>query len=1497
MLAAYQNVASSAQNFYNTTTPQNYSNNPNDFVAPLNATQMAGMGNINAATGQAQPFYQQATNTLQGAQSATSPYYNAATQSLQQGQYGGLAGTQQAFNTLGGANAAAAPYQQAGAYNMGQAYANAQPYNIASAQNVQAGQDVGAGLGAASLDTLGQAQQQGQGYTQSAYQQAQPYNQAAGAAYAAGLGAAQPFQQQAAQGFNQAGMGVNQAYQNAQPYNAMAADFGLAGAGPVNAQQIGGQQIGQFMSPYIQSVLQGTEGMLNQQNQQAMSGQLGNAIQSGAFGGDRAGIAAANLAQQQQLANAQTYSGILNQGYGQALGAAQQQQGVNLGASQANRAALQNASNQMLGIGQQGYSQGLGAAQQQASLAQQRAALGQQLFGQGQATGQNIAGLGQQIYGQGTGVGQQLFGQGSTAAQQQAALGQQLFGQNLTAAQQQAALGQQQYGQGMGLGAAQVGLGQQLFGQGATTAEQQAALAQQQYAQGQGAAQGYQNIGQGIYNTGSQTAQQLAALGQGAQGASLQGAQAQMAAGQTQQQTQQAALQALYNQWYQTQYGLPMQLLNTYAGAIEGIGQNAGSTTHTTQPGGLFAAGGAVRQERYAGGPVNSQGGAVGLAGAGQGFADGGMPSYDPSAMKEMLAEQRGMYAGQGQAGPAAPPNFAAQTFTSPQPGPAGRAPGHTETPQQKPSQLEQATNNIATAGMQQGEMMAGKAGLKAMGFGPPNPWAAAASKAAAAGAGSPAAAAGAISPDMVLGQSGIGAAAPAHAAGGLGGLGAGIGHAASAVGSGLTSAAGTLGSAAAGAAGAVGSGLAAAGSAAMSALPMLAAFFNTGGRVGRADGGPVGPEPDRIIDWDGLAGGLKGAADFGNKIANPALNLANVGWDRLTHPLTPEQQAAQGVGPAAASAAFQHNMGGLGAAVRQNLGAAQQHGATGSWTPSTPPAAAPVPVRHNLGHRHVPDPTDPAARNFVGNYDQVAPKLPDDTSAGLAGARAHADSSAAAASAASAAAQTGADPMQSRLLAKQAATEAAKAEQKSAAPTPPAPAPAAAPAASAAAPTAPATPPAQAVAPVQPAPQPGMHTGLGAGVDSIANGAANFGGDLMHGLGAGLKGYGSQLREGDPNAWIPLMKGIQAMAAAPTRNFGVGLAQGVGAGAGAYYDTQKQQAEIAKTKAETNLTNQIGLRNFVSASAAMLEYARQGLDINPDPNGPIHTPEGNFSIRGTKPMLAGARAENGLVAGTPTKYIGSEGKKVADNAITDYGAQIKNDPSYASNNNKLIDDIYHDQSLAANGKTQINKYATTFTGTNPNDALAPGAIAPMVAPYAALYNSLYDKLGFQNFGLQKIDPTGLTNAELLEKMSNQLALADQAGAHDPTLGALQAALKTKPGVGMDRNAGISLLADTYIANRRSDELGDYVQEVDSLTGLPSRNFDAAATQRAFAKDHNPYDRDRHALTVLLADPRYRQAMQNLSTYAPGTPQYEKTKQWLDEYGKDKTFHQYFVKE
>jgi hypothetical protein len=155
---------------------------------------------------------------------------------------------------------------------------------------------------------------------------------------------------------------VNNAANSYQGYMGQAADAVGAGMGSAQPQAL---NLSQFYNPYQQQVIDATMKQMGQANEQAQSGALGTAVSSGAFGGDRAGIAAANLANQQGLAMGSTLAGLNAQNYNQALAAAQQQQGVQLGASQADLARLMQGGQLYAGLGSQALQSGLASGEAQ----------------------------------------------------------------------------------------------------------------------------------------------------------------------------------------------------------------------------------------------------------------------------------------------------------------------------------------------------------------------------------------------------------------------------------------------------------------------------------------------------------------------------------------------------------------------------------------------------------------------------------------------------------------------------------------------------------------------------------------------------------------------------------------------------------------------------------------------------------------------------------------------------------------------------------------------------------------------------------------------------------------------------------------------------------------------------------------------------------------------------------------------------------------------------
>ncbi len=127
--------------------------------------------------------------------------------------------------------------------------------------------------------------------------------------------------------------GQQQGISNIQASQGMALPFIQEGAGLTReaARGITPELYQRFYSPYVRDVANATQANLMESAAQQRSGLKSGAIGAGAFGGDRAGIAQAEMARQQNLANAQAMSNIYNQGYGQAMGLAGNQV-QNLGA-------------------------------------------------------------------------------------------------------------------------------------------------------------------------------------------------------------------------------------------------------------------------------------------------------------------------------------------------------------------------------------------------------------------------------------------------------------------------------------------------------------------------------------------------------------------------------------------------------------------------------------------------------------------------------------------------------------------------------------------------------------------------------------------------------------------------------------------------------------------------------------------------------------------------------------------------------------------------------------------------------------------------------------------------------------------------------------------------------------------------------------------------------------------------------------------------------------
>lgn len=326
-------------------------------------------------------------------------------------------------------------------------------------------------------------------------------------------------------------------------------EYRMGPAALVSAEQFGPGSAAQYMSPYMQDVVEQQKRAAVQDYARQIPGMQAAGIRAGGRGGTREALVQAEA--QRNLAT--QLGGIQATGLQSAYQQAQQQYNVDqaqrMQAQLANQAAIQDVARQNLqaamGIQQLGAGQSL-----QAQLANQQAAQRAAEFGAGQS-------LQAQLANQQAGLTT-----GQLAAQQamQAALANQQAG--LTVGQQN--LAAQLQTQGLG---AQQGLQAQQLNQAAQLQAQQQALAQRQAMEQSrqfGANLGLQGIQQQLAAAG-----QLGQLGQTQFGQQQAINQAQMAAGSQMQQMEQARLQAAYEDFLNRQR-YPYQQLGFMSDLIRG---------------------------------------------------------------------------------------------------------------------------------------------------------------------------------------------------------------------------------------------------------------------------------------------------------------------------------------------------------------------------------------------------------------------------------------------------------------------------------------------------------------------------------------------------------------------------------------------------------------------------------------------------------------------------------------------------------------------------------------------------------------------------------------------------------------------------------------------------------------------------------------------------------------------------------------------------------------
>lgn len=130
--------------------------------------------------------------------------------------------------------------------------------------------------------------------------------------------------------------GLPGAVNAAQPYIDRAAGLTDTGTTPTTVMPYTQTALGQYMNPYTQSVIDATQKQFNLGNAQQQAQLKGSAASNHALGGDRAAVAAAQLAGQQQTAQAPIIAGLNQANFTQAQNEFNTQQQTDLSNKQAN---------------------------------------------------------------------------------------------------------------------------------------------------------------------------------------------------------------------------------------------------------------------------------------------------------------------------------------------------------------------------------------------------------------------------------------------------------------------------------------------------------------------------------------------------------------------------------------------------------------------------------------------------------------------------------------------------------------------------------------------------------------------------------------------------------------------------------------------------------------------------------------------------------------------------------------------------------------------------------------------------------------------------------------------------------------------------------------------------------------------------------------------------------------------------------------------------------
>jgi hypothetical protein len=373
------------------------------------------------------------------------------------------------------------------------------------------------------------------------------------------------------------------------------------------------------------------------------------------------------------------------------------------------------------------------------------------------------------------------------------------------------------------------------------------------------------------------------------------------------------------------------------------------------------------------------------------------------------------------------------------------------------------------------------------------------------------------------------------------------------------------------------------------------------------------------------------------------------------------------------------------------------------------------------------------------------------------------------------------------------------------------------------------------------------------------------------------------------PENLIPLLSAIGAMGTAPTKHLGVALAAGLQGGANAYFPAQEAAANVQQTQATTgNIGARTQGQQIQNLKVLQDQYALKGMALYPDPNGPIRGPDGTRYV--ARPKTASLATSQPTTQPTQYNYLGDNGVQRAQ----DEGVRYSMLPDETQGESqKKITEVYDAGNLAQSRLPTIQRWEQSLAANPTGSPLAPGAFSELRNNAANMWNTTMDQFGHPEFKV-----SGLDDALMAQKMSGGAAALQEAENQQRSIAALQAFMKMTPNTTMPREAALQLIADMHMENEQSIDKKNYLDEFDNATqrnyGPVPRNYLATDALQAFDRDHpaTNYEGERNSLASILQS----QGFGKLSNDLANKPEQIKRKYYeaLDKkYGKN--FHRYFT--